>query len=206
MYDKIEDTIFLFSQNLKANLTISYKDDSEKYPSIDTYEFRGNNGKSKRGLKLNLSAGLSLDYSKFNQETRLTERNSVFITEVCWYNFISGLVDSVRLFDKIVIYHDNEPDIDNSVKTKWIKIKNLSQGKSLIIAPCVHENIYPKDDLKDTPTYYPGFEMYINSNNHFVFVEEDKFKSFVYKMEKFDLIGSSRLLFNNALLIDQLGV
>ena len=59
--------------------------------------------------------------------------SSVFITEACWYNFISGLVDSVRLFDKIVIYHDNEPDIDNSVKTKWIKIKNLSQGKSLII-------------------------------------------------------------------------
>lgn len=206
MYDKIEDTIFLFNQNLKANLTISYKDDSEKYPSIETYEFRGTTGKNKQGLKLNLQAGLSLDYSKFNQETRLTERNSVFITEVHWYNFISGLVDSVKLFNKKIIYQNDIPYIDNSIKTKYIKIENLSQGKSLIIIPCIYENIYPKDDLKDSSTYYTGFELLINSNNHFMFIEEDKFKSFVYKMEKFDLISSSRLLFNNALLIDQLGV
>lgn len=205
MYDKIEDVVYLFNTNLKAVLSISFKGDNEKYPSINTYSYNYG-GKSKNGLRLSLNTGLNLEYSRFNQDTRLKEKSSVYITELNWYEYISGLVNSVKLFDKIIIYEDKEPYINNEVKTKYIKIGNLSQGSSLIIVPSIHENINPRDELNDTPTYYTGFEVYVNNPNNFSFIEEKKFKSFVYMMEKYSLVSESRLLFNNALLINELGL
>lgn len=205
MYDKIEDLIYWLGSNIKVSLNISIKDNNEKYPTISIYDYSNS---SKQGLKLQLATGLNIEYNKYNQETRFYDKMSIFISESYWYSFISGLIDSVKLFDKLILYTDdkdgsNIPYINRDIKTKYIKIENLSSKKaSLIIRPCIYE----EDGLENTIKYHTGFEMYINSQNHFSFIEEEKFKSFVYMMEKYSLVSESRLLFNNALLINQLNL
>ena len=205
MYDKIEDTIEWFGDYVKVILTVGIdkrdvvNNKKNKFKTIGTWEHN-----KKTGLKLQFANGLNIEYSKWDVERRLYDKESVFVTSSCWYSFLSGLIASVKLFDKIIVYYEGEPYTNPEIQPNFIEIKNFTQGKSINIVPCIHENI--KDSLSDTSIYYPGFEIYINNPNYFVFIEENKFKSFVYNMEKFDLTSSSRLLFNNALLIDQLGV
>ena len=207
MYDKIEDTIEWLTNDIKVLLTVSVNkgDNIDKKKNIfKTISTWVQNKKS--GLKLQITSGLNIEYSRWNDEKRLYDKESVLVTSSCWYSFLSGLISSVKLFDKIIVYYEGEPYTNPEIQPNFIEIKNFTQGKSINIVPCIHENIKGKDSLNDTPIYYPGFEIYINNPNYFVFVEENKFKSFVYNIEKFDLISSSRLLFNNALLIDQLGI